>query len=50
MSLTYPLAESAREALEAASTARTVGEARELAGAVVSLVSEWLRPSEGEQP
>jgi hypothetical protein len=49
MPLTYPLAETARAALQAASTARTVGEARDKAGASVSLVSEWLRPSAAER-
>lgn len=49
MPLTFPLAETARAALDATSSARTLGEARDKAGAVVSLVSEWLRPSASER-
>jgi hypothetical protein len=48
MPLTFPLAETARAALDALVTARTVGEARDKAGAPVSLVSEWLRPTAAE--
>lgn len=49
MPLTFPLAETPRAALDAEATARTVGEARDKAGATVSLVSEWLRPSASER-
>lgn len=55
MPLTYPIAETARDALtnvgadDGAHAARTVGEAREKAGGPVALVSEWLRPSQEER-
>lgn len=49
MPLLFPIAADARSALDASGGARTAGEAAELAGAPVTLVSEWLRPTPGEQ-
>jgi len=49
MPLLYPIAKTARAALEEDGGARTVAEARELAGAPVTLVSEWLRPQPAER-
>lgn len=49
MPLTYPLAETARAALESQTSARTLGEARDKAGASVSLVCDWWRPSQSER-
>jgi hypothetical protein len=49
MPLQYPIAKTARAALDAEGGARTVAEARELAGAPVTLVSEWLRPQPAER-
>ncbi len=51
MPLTFPIAATARAALEEEASARTLAEARELAGAPVTLVSEWLRllPAEREE-
>jgi hypothetical protein len=52
MTLSYPIANDARTALEMAlhgGGARTAAEARELAGGAVSLVSEWLRPAAAER-
>lgn len=48
MPLSFPLAETARIALAAETGARTIAEARELAGGPVTLVSEWLRPTPSE--
>jgi len=49
MPLLYPIAKTARAALDEEGGARTVAEARELAGAPVTLVSEWLRPQPAER-
>lgn len=49
MTLSYPIANDARTALETEGGARTVTEARELAGGAVTLVSEWLRPAAAER-
>jgi hypothetical protein len=49
MPLMFPIARTARAALEAEGGARTVAEARELAGADVTLVSEWVRPTPAER-
>jgi hypothetical protein len=49
MPLLYPIANTARAALEEEGGARTVAEARELAGGPVTLVSEWLRPQPAER-
>ena len=49
MPLHYPIAATAREALDAEQGARTISEARELAKAPVTLVSDWLRPQPAEQ-
>lgn len=49
MPLTYPLAETARAALDSPTSARTLGEARDKAGAAVSLVCDWWRPSQSER-
>lgn len=49
MPLLYPIAANAREALDAEAGARTVSEARELAKAPVTLVSDWLRPQPAER-
>jgi hypothetical protein len=49
MPLLYPIAANAREALDAEGGARTISEARELAKAPVSLVSDWLRPQPAER-
>ncbi|MBI1359733.1 MAG: hypothetical protein GC155_05545 [Alphaproteobacteria bacterium] len=49
MPLIFPIAATARAALdEPEKAARTLAEARELAGAPVTLVSEWLRPAPAE--
>ncbi len=44
MPLLFPIAANAREALDCEGGARTISEARELAKAPVTLVSDWLRP------
>lgn len=49
MPLSFPIASSARAALDAEQAVRTLMEARELAGAPVTLVSEWLRPTPAER-
>jgi len=49
MPLQFPIASSARAALDAEGGARTVAEARELAAGPVTLVSEWLRPQPSER-
>lgn len=49
MPLQFPIAATARAALDAEGGARTVAEARELANGPVQLVSEWLRPKPGER-
>lgn len=49
MPLLYPIAANAREALDAEVGARTISQARELAKAPVSLVSDWLRPQPAER-
>ena len=49
MPLQFPIASTARAALDAEGGARTVAEARELAGGPVTLVSEWLRPQPAER-
>lgn len=49
MPLSFPLANNARAALETLAGARTIAEARELAGGPVTLVSEWLRPTAAER-
>jgi len=49
MPLQFPIATTARAALDAEGGARTVAEARELANAPVQLVSEWLRPQPAER-
>lgn len=49
MPLLYPIAANAREALDAQGGARTISEARELANAPVSLVSDWVRPQPAER-
>lgn len=49
MPLSFPLAETARIALDTEAGARTIAEARELAGGPVTLVSEWLRPTPSEK-
>lgn len=49
MPLLYPIAPNAREALNAEGGARTIAEARELAGAQVELISDWLRPQPAER-
>ncbi len=49
MPLLYPIAANAREALDSESGARTIAEARELAKAPVTLVSDWLRPQPAER-
>ena len=49
MPLLFPIAKNARAALEAEGGARTVAEARELAGGEVTLASEWLRPTASEK-
>jgi hypothetical protein len=49
MPLFYPIAPTARAALDAERGARTIAEARELAGGPVTLVSEWLRPQPAER-
>jgi hypothetical protein len=49
MPLQFPIASTARAALDTEGGARTVAEARELAGGPVQLVSEWLRPQPAER-
>jgi hypothetical protein len=49
MPLQYPIAKTARAALDQEGGARTVAEARELAGGPVTLVSDWLRPQPAER-
>jgi hypothetical protein len=49
MPLQFPIASTARAALDAEGGARTVAEARELAHGPVTLVSEWLRPKPAER-
>ena len=49
MPLQYPIASTARAALDTEGGARTVAEARELARGPVQLVSEWLRPQAAER-
>jgi hypothetical protein len=49
MPLSFPIAQTARTALDTETGARTITEARELAGAPVTLVSEWLRPQPAEK-
>lgn len=49
MPLSYPIAATARAALDTEDGARTIGEAREKAGMAVTLVSEWLRPQPAER-
>jgi len=49
MPLLYPIAPNARAALDAEGGARTIAEARELAGAPVELISDWLRPQPAER-
>ncbi len=49
MPLQFPIASTARAALDAEGGARTVAEARELANGPVQLVSEWLRPQPAER-
>ncbi len=49
MPLQYPIASTARAALDAEGGARTIAEARELARGPVTLVSEWLRPAPAER-
>lgn len=48
MPLAFPLADDLLSALESSRMARTIADARELAGEPVTLVSGWLRPSEEE--
>jgi hypothetical protein len=48
MPLLFPIAKNARAALDAEGGARTIAEARELAGGPVTLASEWLRPTQAE--
>jgi|688.fasta_scaffold853970_2 hypothetical protein len=49
MPLVFPIAATAREALDAEDGARTLAEARTLAGTPVALVLEWLRPAGDER-
>jgi hypothetical protein len=49
MPLLFPIASTARAALDAEGGARTIAEARELAHGPVTLVSEWLRPQPSER-
>jgi hypothetical protein len=49
MPLSFPIAPSARAALDEEKAARTIAEARELSGKPVTLVSEWLRPTPAER-
>jgi hypothetical protein len=49
MPLQFPIAPTARAALDAEGGARTVAEARERAGGPVTLVSDWLRPQPAER-
>lgn len=49
MPLHYPIAANAREALDSERGARAIAEARELANAPVSLVTDWLRPQPAER-
>ena len=49
MPLHYPIAANAREALDSERGARTAAEAREVAQAPVTLVSDWLRPQPAER-
>jgi hypothetical protein len=49
MPLSFPIAPSARAALDEEKAARTLAEARERAGGPVTLVSEWLRPTPAER-
>ena len=48
MPLQYPLAANARAALDSEIGARTIAEARELAGGSVELVSDFVRPAPAE--
>ena len=48
MPLAFPLAADILSALDSLKFARTIVDARELAGEPVTLVSGWLRPSEEE--
>jgi hypothetical protein len=48
MPLAFPIATDSLSALEAASLARTIMDARQLAGEPVALVSAWLRPTPEE--
>lgn len=48
MPLAFPLAVDILSALESGKLARTIADARELAGEPVTLVSGWLRPTEDE--
>lgn len=45
MPLAFPIATDSLSALEADQLARTIMDARDLAGEPVSLVSDWLRPT-----
>ncbi len=45
MPLAFPIAADSLSALEADQLARTIMDARDLAGEPVSLVSDWLRPT-----
>lgn len=49
MPLQYPLAANARAALDSEIGARTIAEARELAGGPVELVSDFVRPAPAER-
>lgn len=49
MPLVFPIAATARQALDAEDGARTLAEARMCAGAPVALVLEWLRPEADER-
>ena len=49
MPLQYPLAANARAALDSEIGARTIAEARELAGGSVELVSDFVRPAPAER-
>jgi hypothetical protein len=49
MPLSFPISPSARAALDEEKAARTIAEAREIAGGQVTLVSEWLRPTPAER-
>lgn len=49
MPLLYPIAKTARAALDTEGGVRTVAEARELAGSPVTMVTDWLRPKPEER-